>query len=161
MLYVEFFHFGYQISKFLRKSFLFLRYFAQMSDLLFVLIIYAYLVFTNDSQLIFQLFSWMHEDLLNIIVTAFFDIMAHFDNELEMSPAIFKVISVITSSFFQYFDFLLNIDQIFVDSVDFLIPFERVDLRFDYGIFFRFIHLIETYLFSIEEIYLGLFSFPN
>ena len=103
----------------------------------------------------------MHEDLLNIIVTAFFDIMTHFNNELKMSPAIFKVISVITSSFFQYFDFLLNIDQIFVDSVDFLIPFERVDLRFNYGIFFRFIHLIETYLFSIEEIYLGLFSFPN
>lgn len=57
MLNIEFFHFSYQISEFLRKCFLLSRYFTQMSNLLFVLVIYAYFIFTNSLQLIVKLFS--------------------------------------------------------------------------------------------------------
>ena len=141
------------------KSFLFLRDFAQISDLLFVLIIYPYLIFANNGQLVLQLFSGVHEYLLNVIVTGFFDIMTHFDDELKMPPAVFKVVGVVTSCLLQYFDFFLNVHQIFIDSIDFFVPFQRVDLRFDDRIFVRLIHLIEAYLLRIKEIYLGLFCF--
>jgi len=130
-----------------------------MCNLLFVLIIYAYFVLTNDSQLVFQLFTRVHEHLLNVIVTGFFDIMTHFNDEFKMPPAVFEVVGVVTSCLLQYFYFFLNVHQIFIDSIDFFIPFERVNLCFNYGVFFRLIHLIETYLLWIEEIDLRLLCF--
>ena len=130
-----------------------------MCNLFFILIIYAYLVFANDGQLVFQLFSGVHEYLLNVIVTGFFDIMAHFNNEFKMPSTVFKVIGVVASCLLQYFYFFLNVHQIFINSINFFIPFKRVNLSFNYGVFFRLIHLIETYLFWIKEIHLRLFRF--
>ena len=54
------------------------------------------------------------------------DVVAHFDDQLKVPPALFKVL-VISDLVFHYFNLLLYVDQVPVHSIDFLFPFKWVN----------------------------------
>lgn len=72
-----------------------------------------YFIFPDELEIIVQLLGRASEDFSNLVVTRLPYIIAHFNNELDMSPAVFKIFTrrSITLSF-QYLNVFFDIDQV-------------------------------------------------
>ena len=86
--------------------------------------------------------------------------MAHFNYELKVAEILVKI-SGISSLLFQNFNLLLNLIQVFIDSIYLFVPLERVDLCLkDLMVLPLFFIIVLPFLgVRIKEIDFGFFCF--
>lgn len=89
-----------------------------------MLFIDPYFVFPDELKVVIQLLGGGSEDFSHLVVTRLPYIIAHFNNELDMSTAVFKIFTrrSITLSF-QDLNVFFDIDQVGVNTINFLLPF--------------------------------------
>lgn len=89
----------------------------------------ANLVLSYETKLRVQLFTGIGKDLADLVSGGLLDVLAHVQNQFKVSAVLLVVrahdVAALTLG---YLDLLLDVDEVFVDAVQFLLPLKRVHL---------------------------------
>ena len=101
----------------------------QLVDSLLVAFVDTNLVLPDEVELRFELFTGIGKDLADLVCRGLLDVLAHIENEFEVSTVLLVVGAHYVAAFtLGHLDLLLDVDEVFVDAVQLLLPLKRVHL---------------------------------
>jgi hypothetical protein len=118
-------------------------------------------VFSDEPQLLLELLHCAREDLADILVNGTLDILAKFNDQLNVPPAILD--ASLVSSLSTQLDFLFNAVKLRVESIQFALPLGWIYFPLNYLMISLVSSLIRIIisipiLIGVEKVYLGLLS---